>query len=336
MQSPARKDASVSLPRIEVPTFRLIGRQLDQVRELIMDQLSAPANAAKIQPLLDYIGTHGGKMMRPGLVLLSGECCGKITEKHIHVAAIVEMIHNATLMHDDVIDDGKKRRGHPTVNSLWGNESSVLLGDFILSRAFKMCAELEPEVASLIAATAVRVCEGELRQVIQRNEMQLSELEYIETITEKSAAFFSGCCRLGAILVSASDTQVQSLARFGLNAGIAFQIIDDLLDITGDEKQMGKTVGNDVDRSKLTLAVIHLLRSVDETNRRKIESELKDGAGREKALMDMLTTYGSLEYAQSLAQQFVAKAISALDDLTESKGKLALIETARFMISREI
>lgn len=309
---------------------------MGQVRELLDEQLTVPTKAGDIKPLLECVSTHSGKMLRPGLVLLAGGCCGKITDEHIRVAAIVEMIHNATLLHDDVIDEGQKRRGLPTINSLWGNESAVLLGDFLLSRAFTMCAELEPQVARVIAATAIRVCEGELRQVIQRQNWRLSESEYIDIITEKSAALFSGCCYLGGLLARASETQVQSLADFGLNAGIAFQITDDLLDIIGDENKTGKTLGSDVSKRKLTLAVIHLLGAVEEGEKSAVKSKLNAVGESKETLAEMLMCYGSLEYARGRAQEFVARAVGALAGLKESDAKSALIETAKFMASRAV
>ncbi len=326
MQLPAHKDISSA--------FGLIDGRLDQVKELIDKQLSDCSEP--VGRLVEYVNTNSGKMLRPGLVLLAGVACGKITDKHIHIAAVIEMIHNATLLHDDVIDGGQKRRGLPTVNSLWGNESAVLLGDFLLSRVFKMCAELEPRFQSLIAATAVRVCEGELRQVTQRQNWQLSEPEYIDIITEKSAALFSSCCHLGGLLAGADETQTQALADFGLNTGIAFQITDDLLDIIGDESKTGKTLGSDVDKSKLTLAVIHLLTELDGSEKTAFKTKLNaEGEGRQ-ALVEMLRSYGSLEYAHSRAQQFVAKAIGSLTGLKESDAKKSLIETARFAADRAI
>ena len=144
MQSPIHTDIPVSAPHSKVPAFRPICDQLNKVRDLINEQLTSPARTGDINVLLEHISSRSGKMIRPGLVLLAGRCCGKITDNHIRVAAIVEIIHNATLLHDDVIDEGKQRSGLPTINSLWGNESAVLLGDFLLSRVFKMCAELEP------------------------------------------------------------------------------------------------------------------------------------------------------------------------------------------------
>ncbi len=343
-------DMTGSISRSRVPAFSLIDEQLSRVKELINEQSTAPActgvnssaskgRAGDIDRLLEYVSSRGGKMIRPGLVLLAGGCCGKITDEHIRVAAIVEMIHNATLLHDDVIDEGQRRRGQPTINSLWGNESAVLLGDFLLSRVFKMCAELEPRVAKVIAAAAIRICEGELRQVVQRRNWQLSESEYIDIITEKSAALFSSCCYLGGLLAHGAETQVQSLAAFGLNAGIAFQITDDLLDIVGDESKTGKTLGSDADKNKPTLAVIHLLRAVDEEEKSAVINayiERNNTQYDKDALVEMLIRYSSLEYARNRAQEFVAAAVRALAGLQESDAKQALIETARFMANRAI
>ena len=347
-------DITGSIQRSGVPAFRLIDDQLSRVKELINEQLTvsaAPGLAAgvnssarkrwagDINQLLEYVSSRSGKMIRPGLVLLAGRCCGKITDEHIRIAAIVEMIHNATLLHDDVIDEGQRRRGQPTINSLWGNESAVLLGDFLLSRVFKICAELEPQVAGVVAAATIRICEGELRQIVQRQNWQLSESEYVDIITEKSAVLFSSSCYLGCLLAQGTETQGQSLAAFGLNAGIAFQITDDLLDIVGDESKTGKTLGSDADKNKLTLAVIHLLRAVDEKEKNAVINsylERKNAQYDKDALAERLGRYGSLEYARNRAQEFVAGAERALDGLQESDAKKALIETARFMASRAV
>jgi octaprenyl-diphosphate synthase len=326
-------------PHSGVPAFRLINSQLGQVKKLISEQLVAPTKTGDINRLLEYVDTHSGKMLRPGLVLLAGASCGRITGEHIRVAAVIEMIHNATLLHDDVIDEGKTRRGLPTINSIQGNETAVLLGDFILGRVFKMCAELEPWIGRTIAAAAVRVCEGELRQVAQRQNWQLSESQYIEIITEKSAALFSCCCYLGGLLARASETEVQALSEFGLNAGIAFQITDDLLDIIGDENKTGKTLGSDTKKSKLTLATIHFLKIAQE----KELAEFKNKPDKE-AMTEMLNRYGSLEYARKRAREFAARAVQALDGVEKSDARLgeasrspaknALVETAEFMAGR--
>jgi len=407
MQLPAHTDplprsearADDGFPESMVPFFRLIDLELRQIKKLIDEQLAeAPRSVSR---LLKNVNVCSGKMIRPGLVVLSyravcdGSCGKALTaenaekklelkesvtsgesaagesqkskEDALRVAATFELIHNATLLHDDVIDGGQKRRGLSTVNSLWGNESAVLLGDFLLSKAFRICAELEPQIADIIACTAVRVCEGEMRQVAERQNWQLSESEYIEIITEKSAALFSSCCLLGGLLGGASEKQaplevtsthsptrqhrelltgqVRSLADFGLNIGIAFQITDDLLDIIGDESKTGKTHGSDIDNNKLTLAMIHLLRVVDEKEKNEVINSFlvnrgkhfeKDAGCKREGLAKMLGRSGSVEYAHRRAQEFVTKGLDALTDLKESQVKNALIETAKFIGQRAL
>ncbi len=336
MQLPAHTDTSGSFRRSGISAFRLINDELDRVKESIGQQLAPARGDDSIGRLVVHLNTCGGKMIRPALMLLSGKAVGKVTDEHVRVAAILEMIHNATLLHDDVIDEGQKRRGSPTVNSLWGNEAAVLLGDFLLSKVFKMCADLRPQVSKIIADTTARICEGELRQIVQRQNGQLSESEYIDIITDKSAALFSSCCYLGGFLAGANEIQTRSLSGFGLNTGVAFQIADDLLDMIGDEGKMGKTLGSDVDKNKLTLAVIHLLGEVDEREKSNVRSKLNAWGENKELLAEMLRSYGSLEYAHSCAQEFVAKAIGSLAGLKESDAKDALIETAGFIADRVI
>jgi len=352
MRQPAHIDISASLPEVEIPAFRLIKDHLNQVRRLIYRQLTgnvsdSPGNpfsrqkqaVGDVDQFFEYVRNRSGKMIRPGLVILSGSCFENISEQHIRVAAIIEMIHNATLLHDDVIDHGQKRRGRPSFNSLWGNESAVLMGDFLLSRVFKLCAEIKPELIKQIAAAAVRLCEGELKQITLKRNWQLSESEYIDVITEKSAVLFSTCCSIGAVLAGAKEPQVRSLSEFGLNAGIAFQITDDLLDISGDEKITGKNSGNDLNQCKLTLAAIHLLKTVDGTEKDTVINSYLEGekAGPDRnRFLELLDRCGSLEYARTRALEYVNKAIHSLDDFEDSAAKEALIETAKFMADRAV
>lgn len=336
MQLPAHTNISDGLLYSSVPAFRLINDELGQVKELINEQLLCCPDKIGVRRLVEYLNGCGGKMIRPGLVLLAGGAVGKITDKHIRIAAIMEMIHNATLLHDDVIDEGQRRRGRATVNSLWGNETAVLLGDFLLSKVFRMCADLEPQVVKIISAAAARTCEGELRQIAQRENWQLNETEYIDIVTEKSAALLSSCCYLGGLLAGAGEIEVRLLSDFGLNLGIAFQITDDLLDIVGDEVKTGKTLGSDVDKNKLTLAVIHLLRAVDGREKSFLIKKMNTTGQSKEALSEMLRQYGSLEYVHNRAQEFVAKAIAPLASLRENAAKEALIETARFIEGRGI
>ena len=328
--------------------FKLIRNELDQVKHVISKQLTVCCGKIEVNRLLEHLDVCSGKMLRPGLVLLSYRAVKNAsyekqpkpdttaavsdTDVLIRVAAIVEMIHNAALLHDDVIDEGQKRRGAPTINKLWGNEYSVLLGDFLLSRVFEMCVDLQPSVTASIAAAVTRTCEGELRQTIQRRNWQLSESEYIDIITEKSAALFSSACRLGALLADADEDQLRSLGSFGVNLGIAFQISDDLLDIIGDEAKTGKTLGRDIDKNELTLALIHLLKASDDSHRMHCISRI--AGGDKKMLIEMLNRYGSLEYAVSRTQQFIARAIQSLTGLRASDSKDALIKTAEFVAQK--
>jgi octaprenyl-diphosphate synthase len=341
MQLPAHTNISSGLPPSSVVAFRLINDELGQVKKLINEQLLCRPAEIGLGLMVEHLESCSGKMIRPGLVLLAGGTVDKITDKHIRIAAIMEMIHNATLLHDDVIDEGQRRRGQATVNSLWGNESAVLLGDFLLSKVFKMCADLESEVVKIIAAAAGRTCEGELRQIAQRGNWLLSETEYLDIITEKSAALFSGCCYLGGLLAGADETKLQLLSDFGLNLGIAFQITDDLLDLLGDRSKTGKPIGNDLDNGKVTLPVIHLLRTANEVNIERIGQILDAGrkrrhGARYDGLIEKLRSCGSIDYAQKRAQDFAEQAVVAIKEFSQSKSKSALIELTRFAAQRVI
>jgi octaprenyl-diphosphate synthase len=273
-------------------------------------------------------------MLRPALVLISGLSCGELNDEHIHVAAIIELIHNATLLHDDVIDDGQIRRGVPTVNHLWGNESAVLLGDFLLSRVFGMCAQLPPAVVEVISKGTMQLCEGELRQIVQKRNWSLSEDKYIDIIKDKSAALFSIACQLGAMLSDADEKKTQSMTNYGLNLGIAFQITDDLLDITGSENETGKTLGSDAETSKPTLPVIHLLSTLDEATKIELIERLNDPLVNKLDILQMLDKPNSLEYAQNRAKEFITQATESLENLESSKFKNVLIKTAEFVLAR--
>ncbi len=336
-----RSDSSL---RKEFTAFGLIEDELSRVRALIINQLAHCSEPAG--QLVEKLNICGGKMLRPGLVILSyyvarDAACENSSKSSmpsdtlIRIAAIVEMIHNATLLHDDVIDEGQKRRGAPTINSLYGNESAVLLGDFLLSGVFKMCANLQQQIIEIIAAATERICEGELRQLaVCRKQWELDELEYINIITEKSAILFSTCCRLGALLAGADENKSKLLSDFGLNVGIAFQIIDDLLDITGDESKIGKTLGSDINKNKPTLAVIHLLKTIDRTERNSLIEKLNTVGESKKDLARLLDQHACLKYARRCANGYIAKAKELLMGLKESDARNALMETAQFAVDR--
>ena len=316
--------------------FDLITGELTQVGQVIDKQLTAAPDSPALASLLDNFQTSG-KMLRPALVLLSGRLCGKITEDHIRVAAIIEIIHSATLLHDDVIDEGQQRRGRPTINRLRGNESAVLLGDFLLTRVFDMCADQQPKITKLIAAAVSQTCIGELNQIAQRQNWLLTEQDYIGLIADKTAALFSTSCLLGGLLAGAPQNELGPMADFGTNIGIAFQIADDLIDIMGREVQTGKTLGTDAGKNDITLPVIHLLSSAGESEKANLKEKLSAAAQNESsriAFEQMLTSSGSLEYAKERALEFVEQAITCLTGFAESEAKAALIGAASRVADR--
>ncbi|MDD5458748.1 MAG: polyprenyl synthetase family protein [Phycisphaerae bacterium] len=311
-------------------SFSLIEKELSAVRSLIVKQLCGKQIHTE-QVLRDFSGV-GGKMLRAAVVLLCGKTCGQLTRNHINTAAIFELIHNATLLHDDVIDDGKVRRGRATVNAVWGNKSAILLGDLLLSRVFKICAGFDKEVIRIIAAATSDTCEGELRQAHQKN---VTEAEYLEIITEKTAVMFSACAYLGAFLSKASKEKLTAMKNFGLNTGIAFQISDDLLDITASEKQTGKTVGRDIDNDKLTLPVVHFTQTAAAKEKAQLLKML-EGKSRfnRRTVFNLLSQNGSIEYSRKMARNYADKAVESLGIIRRSKSVNALVSIALFSGSR--
>jgi octaprenyl-diphosphate synthase len=322
--------------------FSVIEEYLLQVQQVIREQLYGHPQTAGIERLIAHIRSRSGKMLRPGLVLLSGLCaqrgqahCGQVCDEHIKVAAIFEIIHEATLLHDDVIDGADKRRGQQALNKLHGNESAVLLGDFLLSKVFSMSAQLRSDVSVVIASAAGRMCQGELNQNLQKRNWHLTQQQYIEIIADKTAEIFRSCCQIGARLGGAEEDTAQKLGDYGLNLGIAFQISDDLLDIVGDEGKAGKTLGTDFVETKPTLPLIHLLGSVDDSRRTGIINIV--GSSEPKArgeLAELLADNGSIEYSMVCLRQYVRQAIESLESLPAGAAKTALIDTAEFVAAR--
>jgi octaprenyl-diphosphate synthase len=316
--------------------FSIIEEELARVKALI--ELDLRDCGEPVRSLVACVNAGQGKMIRPGLVLLSGVACGGATEKHIRAAAIFEMIHSATLLHDDVVDEGESRRGVPTINSVHGNESAVLLGDYLLGRVIRMCVGFQERVAEIIASAAIRTCEGELRQISQRGNLSLGEPGYIEIIAGKTAALFEGACEAGAVLAGAGESTVGALASYGRNVGIAFQITDDLLDLVGEQDKTGKPVGSDLDHSKLTLPLIHFLKTAGEADKQKVKQILshKTGDAERMELLEKLNSCKSIEYAKRRAEEFVGEAISVVAGIGDNKGSKSLVETARFIVGRTV
>jgi geranylgeranyl pyrophosphate synthase len=310
-----------------------LAEPLERVRSAMVAEFQAGATFGPVRLLMDHVLKAQGKMIRPGLVLAAGQCLGGLCDQHIEAAAIMEMIHQATLLHDDVLDCAEVRRGNPSANHLWGNSAAVLLGDLVLSHVLRRCADLRPEVARVVADMACSVCRGELRQTLHRAYWQMTEDEYLEIIADKSASFFGACCRVGAILADALPEQADALAEYGLNVGMAFQMTDDVLDLVADSDQTGKSAGRDVGMGTPTLPVIHLLYTMDPSGR----EDLLDRLGREgdlsDRLRDLLVTHGSLDYVRSRCRSYVGQAMQSLDRVG-SRDAQALLGLGEYCLAR--
>ncbi|MEK6643591.1 MAG: polyprenyl synthetase family protein [Planctomycetota bacterium] len=287
-----------------------------------------------VNELTERTRAYRGKLLRPQLLLLSGMAAGKLTRDHVVLAAVVEMVHMATLVHDDVLDEADVRRRSPTVNRLVGNEAAVLLGDYLISHSYHLCSSLGSTRASRrIADVTNTVCEGELMQIANRGNWSLTEDEYLEIIRRKTAALTGVCGELGAETSGATVDVVRHMTEFGIDLGIAFQIVDDLLDLTATQAEMGKSVGRDAEMGKLTLPAIRFLQRADAMSRQRLIDALSAGA-RGDELQTILSSGDSVEGAMDTARAYVQSAVQHLAILPASDAKDALIAAAEFVTQR--
>ncbi len=322
--------ARLSLADLYAP----IATELADAERIFQDELKS--RFPFVQQLVNHCADFHGKRLRPALVLFSGLASGSLSRSHSVLAAVVEMIHTATLVHDDILDEAMIRRHAATVNAEWGNETAVLLGDYLFTHAFHLAASLDSTRACRwIGHATNKVCEGEMQQVHHRGNLQLDESDYFAIIEGKTAELTAVCCRLGASYAGAPEPTVASLERYGRNLGIAFQIADDVLDIWGEERVTGKSLGTDLEKQKLTLPVIYLLRLVepqDAATIRVLLSESKSDLRRQ--LRPYLENTGALDHAWQLAKQHVKQALDALDCLADSDAKTVLRTLAQYVVRR--
>jgi octaprenyl-diphosphate synthase len=310
--------------------------QLDAVEKLFNKELSS--DFACVNTLVKHVNRFRGKMLRPILVLLSGQASGKLDEAHITLATVVEMVHMATLVHDDVLDEAELRRKGATINHLRGNEAAVLLGDYLISHSFHLCSSLDSQFASrLIGRTTNQICSGELLQIHNRNNLELDEETYLQIITFKTAVLCAACCLLGATYAGADEARIESLRQYGLCVGTAFQIQDDILDIVGLESTVGKTLGIDVHKGKLTLPVIHFLRNAPHEHRILLRSLLKGhDADKVERIRNLIIPSPSVDYAATKARMLIDRARAAIAPLPDSPAKHILDTLAEFVITRPL
>lgn len=290
-----------------------------------------------INDLCDTVRSYRGKMLRPAMLLLVGKATGELSSAHRTLAAVVELVHMATLVHDDVLDEAAERRRRPTIASIAGNTAAVLLGDHLISHAFHLCSGMQSQFASRrIGATTNTVCEGELLQNHHRGDIDLTEETYFEIIRRKTGALTAVSAELGAKFAGAGDVLVRALYAYGMSAGVAFQIIDDVLDIVGDESRVGKTLGLDLTGGNLTLPVIHGLAHADRSTAAALRDLLgctrRGGNERMRALLEETQ---SIAYAVETARRSVDEAIHQLDLVPHSDAKQSLIAMAEFIVARQ-
>jgi octaprenyl-diphosphate synthase len=292
-------------------------------------------------PFVDSLVKHafrlGGKRLRPALLLLSARATGELRRDHVVLAAAVEMIHTATLVHDDVLDEASLRRHRETINARSDNEASVLVGDFLFTHAFYLASSLETTYACQTIGRATNVvCAGELRQVHSRGNFELSQREYLSIIEAKTAELCACCCRLGSHYAGAAAPVVEALDCFGRNLGISFQIADDLLDLVGDETAMGKSLGTDLEKQKLTLPVIRLLEESMPAQRAEIIELLSSKNRADRSQVGVwLEQSGALAYAREQARWYADAASAQLRDLPDGRARDSLAALAELVVSRQ-
>ncbi len=300
----------------------------------------AKSDVRTMDVLCTHVERYRGKMLRPMLVALSGMACGKLsaTDAHITVGAVVEMIHMATLVHDDVLDDAVTRRGGPTINHEQGNIAAVVLGDYLFARSFHLCSTLESQRTSMrIGEITATVCEGEMLQNASAGDFGLSEDTYFDIIHRKTAALIAVACELGAHHAGADEATSRRFFDFGAKLGSAFQIQDDLLDLVGDERVVGKTLGRDLAKGKATLPVIHHLASLEPGARAAAAARLSRGQSPTPGSLSIvpdLERTGSIVYARGVASSLVAEARALLAPLPDTGAKASLEAMAAAVITR--
>ncbi|ONM43232.1 octaprenyl-diphosphate synthase [Halopseudomonas pachastrellae] len=317
-----------------LPFYEPVAGDFAAVNQLILDQLHS--RVPLVEKIGHYIISAGGKRLRPLVVLLSARACGADSSEQHSLAAIIEFLHTATLLHDDVVDTSDLRRGRSTANALWGNAPSVLVGDFLYSRAFEMMVALgNMQVMQILANATNVIAEGEVLQLSKVRDANTDEATYMEVIRSKTAMLFEAASHSAAVLAGAKADQVEALREFGDALGIAFQLMDDLLDYSGDAAEMGKNVGDDLAEGKPTLPLIYTMRHGTEEQAALVRQAIQKGGTEDiTPIREAVTASGALDYTARLAQQHADRAIALLDTLPASEYRDALEQLARFAVKR--
>jgi len=311
-----------------------VAEDMQIVDRLILRRLKS--DVTLINQIGHYIIESGGKRLRPLTVLLAARACGYQGDRHTDLAGVVELIHTATLLHDDVVDGSELRRSRETINSVWGNEGSVLVGDFLYSRAFEMMVDMDNmRVMDVLSHATNRIAEGEVLQLLNRNDPDTTEERYLEVIERKTATLFEAGTRLGAVLAQVPEPMEVAAAQYGLQIGIAFQLVDDALDYRTDDARLGKNLGDDLAEGKPTLPIIRAM-EVGTDQERKLLRQAVENGGRDRidAVAEAIESAEAIDYTISVARQHAQLAKESAEMLPESAQRTALKKLADFTVAR--
>lgn len=328
-------EAALSTAPIDFDSIKnLTKAEAKAVDQLIIDELSS--DVVLINQMGHYIVGNGGKRLRPMLLLLAAKALGSIDDKHLVLAAVIEFIHTATLLHDDVVDESDLRRGKESANAVWGNAASVLVGDYLYSRAFEMMVRTgNMRVMEILSKTTTQIAEGEVLQLLNCNNPETTEAKYLEVISRKTAILFSAATRLGAVISGASAAVEESLACYGQHLGIAFQLIDDALDYKANQEELGKNLGDDLAEGKPTLPLIYAIQHGSASDAQIVIDAIQNG--KRDAFNEVYAVVQrtqAIDYTARRADEEAEKAIAALDVLQDSEYKDALTQLALFSVQR--
>ena len=320
--------------KMKLPFLTVVENDFGAVNQLILESLSS--HVPLVEEISNYLIEAGGKRLRPILVLLSAKACGYQQTQHISLAAIIEFLHTAMLLHDDVVDASDLRRGRKTVNAAWGNPASVLVGDFLHSRAFEMMVEIgDMKVMQILSHATNTIAEGEVQQLTNIRNPRITEADYLQVISRKTAMLFEAASHSGAVLAHGTLEQQTALQAYGLHLGRAFQLVDDVLDYKGTADDMGKNIGDDLAEGKATLPLIVAMRDGEPDQADFVrQAILNGGVENLDRIAQIVEAAGGLKYTSELAVRETTAAIESLAALPDSPYKTAMLNLAEFFISR--
>jgi len=303
----------------------LTQKDMDKVNQHLTQQLNS--EVILINQIAAYIINNGGKRLRPVLMVLISEALNYKGTQHINLAAVIELIHTATLLHDDVVDESAMRRGEKTSHEIWGNSASVLVGDFLYSKSFQMMIQANSmEVMQILSDATNKISEGEVQQLLNIGNIDISETNYFQIIANKTAKLFEAACELAAVIAAEDQTMKNTLGQFGMYLGTAFQIADDVLDYTADDESLGKNLGDDFKEGKLTLPLIYILKNGDEKSKTQITEAIKSPSSTDfVAVKNMVKQSEAINYTLQQAKELSNKAKAAISLLPDSTAKKALV-----------